>query len=369
MPVTININNLSLAHRGSEGFSKATLPDVCKTPPGVPVPYPNITYSKDVAEGTTTVLADGGNMIAVKGSMFTPSQGDEPGTMGGVKSGVNMKESTWITYSMDVKFEGRNACRLTDKKWHNRMNTVNMAGHQQKPLPKACEYNWPDGSYVGAGNGKKCGPVESTKSKGITPSTKGANQAKASKRKIIYTNGIGFNECYLCYDLQVLANKFCAEVIGIYNASDGTVQDLGQAVGDKANLGSNPAADSLSNAIENSVRSGESMTLMGHSQGALITSRALNNAQNELAATGTPSSSSSWSKIEVTTFGGAAYTYPSGPEYTHMVNAYDPVPMTTGKGYDVMNPNVQYFADWQGDPAKNHSLSTYLNHVPQEPCT
>lgn len=133
MGVTIKVNgrNDSLVHKGSSHYSKATIPDVCKTPsPGgpVPVPYPNISMSSSLAKGTTTVKADGGNMIAVKGSEFSMSQGDEPGTAGGVKSSTFKKESTWITYSFDVKMDGKNACRLTDKKFHNHENTVNMSG-------------------------------------------------------------------------------------------------------------------------------------------------------------------------------------------------------------------------------------------------
>jgi len=131
MPVTININNLTLCHKGSNGITMATIPDVCKTPsPGgpVPIPYPNIAMSSDLVQGTTTVKADGGNMCANKPSMFVKSTGDEAGTVGGVASGVFIKEATWITYSFDVKFEGKNACRLTDKMFHNKQNTVNMAG-------------------------------------------------------------------------------------------------------------------------------------------------------------------------------------------------------------------------------------------------
>jgi hypothetical protein len=133
MAVTIKVNgrNDSLVHKGSSHFSKATIPDVCKTPsPGgpVPLPYPNISMSSSLAKGTTTVKADGGNMIAVKGSEFSMSQGDEPGTAGGVKSSTFKKESTWITYSFDVKIEGKNACRLSDKKFQNHENTVDMGG-------------------------------------------------------------------------------------------------------------------------------------------------------------------------------------------------------------------------------------------------
>lgn len=138
MAVTINVNNLSLCHKGSGGISRATVPDVCKTPPTpIPVPYPNISFSKDLVKGSTTVFADGGNSIAIKPSEFATSIGDEAGTAGGVASGVNMKESTWITYSCDVFIEGENACRLTDKKFQNHKNTVDMGGLVQPPLTPA----------------------------------------------------------------------------------------------------------------------------------------------------------------------------------------------------------------------------------------
>jgi hypothetical protein len=138
MPVTVKVNGAanSLVHKGSNGISIATIPDVCKTPtPGgpVPMPYPNISQSATLSNGTTTVKADG-MMIAVKGSEFSISNGDQPGTVGGVKSNVFMKESTWILYSFDVKMDGKNACRLTDKKFHNHENTVNIAGVLQNPV-------------------------------------------------------------------------------------------------------------------------------------------------------------------------------------------------------------------------------------------
>jgi len=140
MPVTVNINNLSLIHKQSTGFSAASLPDVCKTPsPGgpVPLPYPNVALATDLAKGTTTVKADGGNMCAIYGSEFAKSTGDEPGTAGGVASSTFIKEATWITYSFDVKLEGQGACRLTDKMFHNHQNTVNAGGAVNPPLSAA----------------------------------------------------------------------------------------------------------------------------------------------------------------------------------------------------------------------------------------
>src|ERR1700686_2769648 len=108
MSITIRINNLSLCHKGSNGISTATIPDVCNPPSPagpVPIPYPNIAMSSDLAQGTTTITADGGNMCANYGSEFSKSTGDEPGSLGGVASATFIMEATWITFSFDVKLE------------------------------------------------------------------------------------------------------------------------------------------------------------------------------------------------------------------------------------------------------------------------
>jgi hypothetical protein len=142
MSITININGLSLCHKGSGGVSAATFPDICKTPsPGgpVPIPYPNVAFSNSLEKGTRRVKADKGNPIAVRGSQFSRSIGDEPGTVGGIKSGTNMKEATWLSYSLNVKMEDENACRLFDKLLMNHGNTFNMAGLLQAPLDA-----WPE---------------------------------------------------------------------------------------------------------------------------------------------------------------------------------------------------------------------------------
>lgn len=135
MPSSVKVNGTttSLAHKGSNGISKASIPDVCKTPtPGgpVPMPYPNIAQSVTLDKGTTTVKADG-MMIAVKGSEYSLSNGDEAGTIGGVKSNTFIKEATWILYSFDVKMDGKNACRLSDPMFHNHENTINAGGNGQ----------------------------------------------------------------------------------------------------------------------------------------------------------------------------------------------------------------------------------------------
>lgn len=142
MSVTININGLTLCHKGSNGVTHNTVPDVCKTPDkAIPRPFDNEAYSRDLADGTTTVFADGGMMIANFGSIFAISTLDGGGSFGGIKSGTFLAEAEFMTHSPSVFFEGMPACRLTDKMWMNHKNTVNMAGVKQKDLQKKIQ-NW-----------------------------------------------------------------------------------------------------------------------------------------------------------------------------------------------------------------------------------
>ena len=120
MASTTTVNDRTVVHRGSDGVS-ATFPDVCLTPaPGgpAPVPYPNVARSADLVRGTGTVTVDG-HPVAVKGSAFGRSTGDEPGTQKGVISQAVGGEARFQNWSFDVVIEGRNACRLLDPMANN----------------------------------------------------------------------------------------------------------------------------------------------------------------------------------------------------------------------------------------------------------
>ena len=144
--VKVNSTEYGLVHKGSLHLAKNTAPDVCKTPsPGgpIPVPYPVIvSMASDLANGSTTVKADGGNMIAVKGCEYSMCTGDEPGSVGGVVSNTFKKEAKFILFSFDVKIDGKNACRLGDKMTMNHQNTVCMMGTTPTSVsPAKCELN------------------------------------------------------------------------------------------------------------------------------------------------------------------------------------------------------------------------------------
>ena len=119
-------NSRGIAHKGSGGMS-IVFPDVCKTPtPGgpIPIPYPNIGMASNTSKGPKKVKTDG-KMPMAKGAKYSMSTGDEAGNAGGgVISSKFKGECEFMLYSFDVKFEGKNVCRMGDPMWHNKKNIV-----------------------------------------------------------------------------------------------------------------------------------------------------------------------------------------------------------------------------------------------------
>lgn len=135
MAHTVAANGLTISHKGTGGYEKNSTPDICLTPGGpVPVAYSIISFSKDLIRGSTSVFADGGNSIAIKGSAHMGCIGDASGTALGIASGTILHESTWITYSPNVYVEDRNICRLSDKMFMNNKNCISgQGGHYEPP--------------------------------------------------------------------------------------------------------------------------------------------------------------------------------------------------------------------------------------------
>ena len=132
MAATINVNSRTVVHKSSNGIV-TVFPDVCKTPtPGgpVPIPYPNIAMSKDTAKGSKSVKMDR-NPIMLKGSNFSTSTGDEPGTLKGIVSSQTKGKAEFVNYSFDVKVEGKNVPRLGDMMVQNKGGAPNTA-----PIPE-----------------------------------------------------------------------------------------------------------------------------------------------------------------------------------------------------------------------------------------
>lgn len=125
MAQTTFANSRGIAHQGSGGIS-TVFPDVCLTPVGsavVPIPYPNTGKSKDTSKGPKTVKTDA-KMPMVKGAKYSKSIGDEAGVKKGVVSSTHKDECEFMMYSFDIKFEGKNVCRLGDPLFHNKKNIM-----------------------------------------------------------------------------------------------------------------------------------------------------------------------------------------------------------------------------------------------------
>lgn len=115
-------NGITVVHQGDGLQFVGMAPDVCKTPsPGgpIPVPYPNIALSSDLADGSKTVKIEG-NPAALSDSNLKTSSGDEAGTAGGgvVSSKIKGKVK-WLLCSTDVKFEGKGVIRFLDDFMYN----------------------------------------------------------------------------------------------------------------------------------------------------------------------------------------------------------------------------------------------------------
>ncbi len=228
-----------------------------------------------------------------------------------------------------------------------------------------------DGQYVGA-NGQTFPPGTALSDiPGVTP----RNNPNPSQT-VLYVNGINTTKDAQFNSLEAIAETTGARVIGIHNSTEGMGADLAQCVKDKLDKGTNPAVDTLADTLYNEIKAGRDVHLMAHSQGGLISSRALNDVYNRLRIEDGMSqqeAQAAMSRINVETFGAAAMSYPDGPNYVHYVNRGDPVPDLFGLGPvpDRWNPLVDggrgsvvhQFNDFKLNPIAAHGFeSVYLQH-------
>ncbi len=187
-----------------------------------------------------------------------------------------------------------------------------------------------DGHLVGAG-GKTFPPgTPLSQVPGVTP----RNNPNPTQT-VIYVNGINNNKDVQFNSMQQIADRTGAKVVGVHNATEGMIADLAQCVKDKLDKGVNPAVDSMADLVYSELKAGRSVHLMAHSQGGLVTSRALNDVVNRLRIEDGMSKAQVeqlMKKVDVETFGGAAAHYPDGPNYVHYVNNKDIVPTWFGQG-------------------------------------
>jgi hypothetical protein len=185
-----------------------------------------------------------------------------------------------------------------------------------------------DGHFVGA-NGRTFSPDTDLRDvPAVTPAGGVTNN-----ETLIYVNGIRTDVRGQANSLQAIADQTGSRVVGVHNATQSSAADILQSLGDKLDVGNNPAVDTLADTVYNELRAGREVHLLAHSQGAIITSRALQDVKNRLMAEDGMSRRDAeqlMNNIKVETFGGAARRFPDGPQYVHYVNRNDGVPQAFG---------------------------------------
>ena len=195
-----------------------------------------------------------------------------------------------------------------------------------------------DGHFVGAAG--RTYPPQTPLSQVAPVEPRGG---RTSDETLVYVNGISTTKDAQFRSLQAVADQTGHPVVGVHNATQGAFLDVIQSAGDTADLGRNPAVDALADTVYDELRAGRTVHLLAHSQGALITSRALQDVSNRLRLEDGLSrrqAEALLSRVKVETFGGAAGGYPDGPRYVHYVNRYDPVSTLFGLG-PFANPLVR----------------------------
>lgn len=220
-----------------------------------------------------------------------------------------------------------------------------------------------DGHFVGKDGQTYPPDTPLTDIDAVTPTNGVTND-----RTIVHVNGINTDVAGQQTSLQAIADQTGSRVIGIHNSTGGMVRDLGQSLGDKLDIGNNAAVDTLADTIYNELIAGREVDLMAHSQGAIISSRALTDVRNRLELEDGMSRQQAEAllgNVRAETFGGASRRFPDGPQYVHYVNRNDLVPMAFGLR-DFLNPFAHegrgavthYFREGNSPHSFN---STYLN--------
>ena len=272
----------------------------------------------------------------------------------------------------------------------------------QPPLPKNMVFS--DGDFTGA-NGVDGGRIAPGCFRGYKPQnhhfwevhpitpTVGERHPAAPvlNKRMVFINGINTPREGHAYTVKLISVVTGGVVIGIYNLSgDGektdVLDDLVQCLGDKLGIGDNPAVNTLAKCVFDSCVSGTYLNIIAHSQGALITSRAMRQGIGQLldyfgrqdnevrpyiekierhrgffarvgrGITGLDNIEKLKllillqekilplverrldACVSVQTFGGAGRFFPNGPRYRHVFNFWDPVPNLFGQGDILTGP-------------------------------
>ncbi|CBG88826.1 DUF4150 domain-containing protein [Citrobacter rodentium] len=111
-----------LARKQSGWLVISTLPDVCKTPLGpvfVPVPYPVVAFLQESEKEISSVRANGHPVVVYNQSLVPTTEGDQPGTGTGLKSGTVGGKCYPKAHSKSVRAGKHPVLRHGDDFWMN----------------------------------------------------------------------------------------------------------------------------------------------------------------------------------------------------------------------------------------------------------
>jgi Mg-chelatase subunit ChlD len=237
-----------------------------------------------------------------------------------------------------------------------------------------------DGRFVGINPDNTLGwTYDSGTPAGSVPPVRPVNgsPAPASRETIWYINGVNTSFAGQFATLQSIANHTGQPVIGVRNATAGLAHDVGQSYQDFLRGPMNPATRTLSLALESELKAGRTVHLMGHSQGALIISRALLELRDRLLRGGAYDDCQLLkllNRVKVETFGSPASLFIDGPSYIHTCNLEDPICNPDVKfggiinGIDSLGRNaaIQLFEDrrpWKSGAFGDHDMNNvYVPH-------
>lgn len=324
----------------------------------------------DVVEATlkeqsATVSWSAEGLVGVTGSGDRP-RGSENENDSGAAGGFSPIAQTALGLGSLLPVIGVSSA-LLDARFHVLQGDVVSAdgligAPPSDPTPLAdMEY---DGTFIGA-DGKSYPPgTPLTQIPWVMPP-----DGRSNGDVIIYTNGITSSLDDFNDDLKDIARVTSSPIIGVYNATDGQVNDLLQTEGDRWGICNNKAIHTLAQSIYTQLKAGNTVHLMGHSQGGVIDSQALAMVRNRLVAEGkTPEEAKAiLSNVTVEVLGSMARLYPDGPRYINYVNQSDwfavilgttiPINSHAGEGAKVIR-----FDSRDSDIDKAHGLDTYLQY-------
>ena len=319
-----------------------------------------------------------GEMTVMIGEIGAPSPGaaGAGGIMAGLASSLGLDGAVKSLYGAENAF----VKKLAEFGAHH------LAGNKklQKWLadrPASGTQKFFDGQVIGRG----CTPSDP----GTAATAPGIRPAKCQDPgktipKVYFANGINTklygDGASMCATMQKIADKTCAEVVGIYGAAEGTLPDVNQAMQEIKKESNSAQAKTLAALMTDSASSNppQDLNLIVHSRGGLATQEALVSTTTDLKYEMSPAEvSAALSHINIAVYGTAEQGWPSGPTYTKLNNTADPIPaiiqgaqkalhITPSMGDD--KTVTQHINDPQLNPIGSHSLdNVYSKYMVQAP--